>query len=197
MMFDENACIRYLMKEMDPSEELLFKKKMEEDSDLLIEVESLRKVNERLSELPQMKPPAHLTRKILKEASVHYHTKERKRTRSIYYSAAATIMVIFFAGAFLIFEQDNSLLESDTFLEGDTFQSSVPAFDLNSESSSSSVQPWVDNNQELHVNDQFNTLNPAEYDSILNASLQRLQPLNRIETRDRQLRGLHLTGSQR
>src|SRR5690625_114333 len=98
MMFDENACIRYLMKEMDPSEELLFKKKMEDDSDLLIEVESLRKVNERLFELPKMRPPAHLTRKILKEASVHYHSKERKRTRSIYYSAAATIMVIFFAG---------------------------------------------------------------------------------------------------
>ena len=42
MHTDENNAIRYLMKEMDPSEEMEFEKQMREDENLLIEVESLR-----------------------------------------------------------------------------------------------------------------------------------------------------------
>ena len=42
MQNDENAVIRYLMKEMDPSEEVLMERAMMEDDDLLIEVESMR-----------------------------------------------------------------------------------------------------------------------------------------------------------
>ena len=34
MLNDENACIRYLMKEMDPSEEVLMERAMMEDDDL-------------------------------------------------------------------------------------------------------------------------------------------------------------------
>jgi len=40
MQNEDNACIKYLMKEMDPSEELLMERAMMEDEDLLIEVET-------------------------------------------------------------------------------------------------------------------------------------------------------------
>lgn len=196
MTFDDNACIRYLMKEMDPSEELLFEKKMMEDENLLIEVESLRKVNQRLSDVPYIKPPAHLTRKILKDASDHYSNKQRKESRTIYLTAAATIMVIFFAGAFWIYDESNTPSDSSQTGQATMGSNPVPVLDLKLESTSNGVSPWVDNNEELHFEDRFNTDRAAAFDSILNNSFQRLQPLEEREQRNDRIRDLHLTGTR-
>lgn len=196
MTFDDNACIRYLMKEMDPSEELLFEKKMMEDENLLIEVESLRKVNQRLSDVPCIKPPAHLTRQILKDASDHYSNRQRKESRTIYLTAAATIMVIFFAGAFFIYDESNTPSDSSQTGQANMGATSGPVLDLKLESASNGVSPWVDNNEELHFEDRFNTDRAAAFDSILNNSFQRLQPLNEREQRNDRIRDLHLTGTR-
>lgn len=196
MTFDDNACIRYLMKEMDPSEELLFEKKMMEDENLLIEVESLRKVNQRLADVPRIKPPARLTRKILKDASDHYSNKQRKESRTIYLTAAATIMVIFFAGAFWIYDESNTPSDSSQTGQATMGSNPVPVLDLKLESTSNGVSPWVDNNEELHFEDRFNTDRAAAFDSILNNSFQRLQPLEEREQRNDRIRDLHLTGTR-
>lgn len=192
-MFDDNSSIRYLMKEMDPSEEMLFEKKMMDDANLLIEVESLRKVNKRLSELPETEPPAHVTRKILREASDHYSDKKRTQIRTVYFSAAATVLVVFFTGAFLVYEQDN-IMPAESTNSQSSAGSAVHTFDLDSESTSNGLSPWVDNNQEIHFNDRINAENAAVFDSMLNTSMERLRPLQRIDGRDRSVRGLHLTG---
>src|SRR5690625_1768159 len=167
MIFDENSPVRYLMKEMDPSEEMLFEKKMLEDEDLLIEVESLRKINCRLSKLPVLNPPVGLTRQILREASEHYHQKEQDRSRVFFLSvsAAATVLVMFFAGAFWILEDDRAGTPDSSSTQASV---GVPApLNLQSESTAASPSPWVDNNQELHFNDRFDAENSAAFDSIL------------------------------
>jgi len=194
MTFDENACIRYLMKEMDPSEELLFEKKMMEDENLLIEVESLRKVNQRLSGLPEMEPPKGVSQNIISKAS-DYHLQKKSKQRIIYFSAAATIFVVFVAGAFLILEE-NSAAAGDSHTSQATLGSaSNPGFELKLESSSNGLTPWVDNNEELHFEDRFNADRAAAFDSIMNNSFQRLQPIQDRERRNDRARGLHLTGS--
>ena len=48
MQINDDGCIRYLMKEMDPSEEIEFEREMMKDEDLLIEVETLRKSFQKL-----------------------------------------------------------------------------------------------------------------------------------------------------
>jgi hypothetical protein len=194
MTFDENACIRYLMKEMDPSEELLFEKKMMEDENLLIEVESLRKVNQRLSGLPEIKPPKTISQNIILKAS-EYHQNKRTKQRITYFSAAATILVIFVAGAFLIMEENEATAGDSHASEASLGSASAPAFELKLESASNSITPWVDNNEELHFEDRFNADRAAAFDSIMNNSFQRLQPLQDRERRNDRARGLHLTGS--
>jgi hypothetical protein len=194
MTFDDNACIRYLMKEMDPSEEMLFEKRLMEDENLLIEVESLRKVNQRLSDLPEVKPPANLTRKVLRDATVYYKNKQSRRSRAIYLSAAATIIVFFFAGAVFIYEQENNPSADGSSQASVT--STTPAFDLNSESSSNGLAPWVDNDQEIHFTDRFDAERAASFDSIMSISFERLQPVQNLDRRNDRARNLHLTGSQ-
>lgn len=195
MTFNDNASIRYLMKEMDPSEEMLYEKRMMEDENLLIEVESLRKVNQRLSELPEVNPPAHLTRQILHDATDYYNKKMKKRSKAVYLSAAATIIVFFFAGAIFVYEQENNPPPEGSERAAVT-STTPPTFDLNSESSSNNLTPWVDHNQEIHFNDRFDSERAARFDSIMNISFERLQPIQDMERRNDRARGLHLTGSQ-
>ena len=72
------------MKEMDPSEEMEFEKKIREDENLLIEVESLRATNRKLAGLPLQNPPKHLTQKIANEAKQLKEKKVRKnKTKEI------------------------------------------------------------------------------------------------------------------
>jgi hypothetical protein len=188
MTFDENACIRYLMKEMDPSEELLFEKKMMEDENLLIEVESLRKVNQRLSGMPEIDPPKELTQHVISKAS-RFHQQKNSKLRIAYFSAAATIMVVFIAGAFWIYEDQGDSTNTQATL------GSSPTLELKLESSSSGLTPWVDNNDELHFEDRFNADRAATFDSIMNNSFQRLQPIQERERRNDRARDLHLTGN--
>ncbi len=207
MTFDENACIRYLMKEMDPSEEMLFEKKMMEDENLLIEVESLRKVNQRLADLPRFSPPDFVTEQILQDACDHYKKNSDNRSQTFYISAAATFLVIFISGAFLIFEnqftaseqQSNAPVQQESSSGQATVGgSSSSSFEISMESTPSALQPWVDNNQELHFYDRFEAggENAAAFDSIFHSSFERLRPLQSIEGRYDRMRNLHLTGSQ-
>jgi hypothetical protein len=113
MTFDENACIRYLMKEMDPSEELLFEKKMMEDENLLIEVESLRKVNQRLSGIPEMEPPKGVTEHHIKGFRLSSNKKNLNRGLYIFLQQQR-LWLFSVAGAFWIYENSASAGDSHT-----------------------------------------------------------------------------------
>ena len=75
MQINDDGCIRYLMKEMDPSEEIEFEREMMKDEDLLIEVETLRKSFQKLGKLPLHHPPKELSEQVL---SMAVETRKRQ-----------------------------------------------------------------------------------------------------------------------
>lgn len=103
---DNNDCIRYLMKEMDPSEELLMERAMMEDEDLLIEVESMRQTLKKLDQLPEVKPPSDVTEAI-KEKAAEQAKKNRNQNQTFSpaykYAVAATLALTLTAGGAWLF----------------------------------------------------------------------------------------------
>lgn len=147
-MPNHEGLIRYLMKEMDPSEEVEFERSMMEDEDLLIEVESLRKTLQKTQALPQIHPPHHITESVLNQAK-EYRSKQLLSTRIKelpYINYAAAAVVIIALGIGYSFTQWNS---SDVPLSS----ASVNSIDQ----SSSDVKPWVDKNNILKVADGYNS----------------------------------------
>lgn len=109
---DNNDCIRYLMKEMDPSEELLMERAMMEDEDLLIEVESMRQTFKKLDQLPEVEPPSHVQESIMQKAAEQ--GKKNRQSNNTFkpalkYAVAATLALTFTAGgAWLFLDTDNT-----------------------------------------------------------------------------------------
>lgn len=64
-----NRCISYIYNEMDPSEQVEFEREFEQNENLLIEVESLKNVSEKLQDIRLMDPPADLVENIYQQAS--------------------------------------------------------------------------------------------------------------------------------
>src|SRR5690554_5770159 len=103
MSTDEHKCIRYLMKEMDPSEELEFEHLMREDENLLIEVESLRATYKRTSQLSIKNPPEFLTRKILNDLKQLPSSSLKNKNKSIMMAAkglAAAVVIAALSGGY-------------------------------------------------------------------------------------------------
>ncbi|MEL7834524.1 hypothetical protein [Fodinibius sp. Rm-B-1B1-1] len=106
MRNEDNDCIRYLMKEMDPSEELLMEREMMEDEDLLIEVESMRQTLKKLDRLPEVEPPSHVQESIMQKAAEQAE-KNRSNNSSVKpifkYAVAATLALTVSAGGAWLF----------------------------------------------------------------------------------------------
>ena len=101
MQNEDNDCIRYLMKEMDPSEELLMERAMMEDEDLLIEVESMRQTFKKLEQLPEVEPPSHVQESIMEKAAEQAEKNRAKKSsmKPVFkYAVAATLALTVSAG---------------------------------------------------------------------------------------------------
>ncbi len=129
---DDHKAIRYLMKEMDPSEELEFEKQMREDEDLLIEVESLRATKRRLSALPDLNPPKHIIDNLSEEAAKAAQKNAGFSFNNLFIkAAAAAILLASLTGGFI-------------------YYSSMPTENpVTNASSSQTIEPWVDRNDIL------------------------------------------------
>lgn len=178
MHTNENNAIRYLMKEMDPSEEMEFEKKMREDENLLIEVESLRATNRKLSSLPLKTPPTDLTNSIIENAS---ETHSKKVLGSVTVSfllkraiAASILLAVFTGGYFFYFDSAESTTE--------------PA--LHPEN----IEPWVDRNEVLRFSDEQQSQSPA-IETELSKSFEKLQLVNDPSGSSSSGNGILLTGS--
>lgn len=207
MIFDENAIVRYLLSEMDPSEQQLFEQRMKEDENLLIDVESLRTVYQRISMLKPMDPPKHVSRKVLMQASHHLAMQQRRKQRSVWMAAAATLLVLFVGGSWLLgenpggaetigdvpIEAGTGAVEMTTVQPDEVTESSTEQG--TSVETASQVTPWVDRNEELHFLDRFDEQKADRFDSLLYQSMDRLQPLQQraVQTQE-PTGGLHLTG---
>lgn len=208
MQNENNDCIRYLMKEMDPSEELLMERAMMRDENLLIEVESMRQTFSKLDGLPQIEPPSHIQQSVLQKASDHAAKKHNSHSvfKPIYkYAVAATLALTVTAGGMWFFvgtegEKDSSLASSASNSSLLPQESSA----LVTESSSvqrvsakgSKVEPWIDRNNVLHFKDQFtNQKNISTYETILQRSTQKLQLIENPVLDNQPIKSIQLTGS--
>ena len=203
MLNDDNACIRYLMKEMDPSEEVLMERAMMEDDDLLIEVECLRQTFQRLDDLPEKEPPAHLTESIVEQA-VEYREKQNSYfnvipSGSFKYAVAASVVIALTLGSFWMMNDSSSAVSEDQSRSASVGNDAIQ-FPIISNSfevtpvKAGEAKPWVDRNDVLRFQDQFNQAN-AEFDTILRNSMQKLTPITDPFTNGSGSRSLQMTGA--
>ena len=176
---DENNAIRYLMKEMDPSEEMEFEKRMREDENLLIEVESLRATKRRLSNLPLKNPPKHVTQNIandLNKLQSKKFTTSFNVTSYLKLGAAAVVLLTGISGALYYY--------SITPLQN--VQPTVK--------SAGQIEPWVDRNEVLRFQVGSQTAEGEDIKQDLNQSYEKLQLVN-DPANSGSSEGILLTGS--
>ncbi len=139
MQKTESVCIRYLMREMDPSEEIEFEREMMRDENLLIEVESLRKTYQKLNKLPLKEPPTELVERIASEAvQTQREMLNRSRKWMFYMSrsvaAAAVLILMISSGVY--------------FLGGES--TNEPGSTAPVVANTGEVEPWVDRSNMIH-----------------------------------------------
>lgn len=181
MRNDENACIRYLMKEMDPSEEVLMERAMMEDEDLLIEVESMRKTLGRLEELPVKEPSSELTDSIVKEAAEYRKSVLTSRfvtTPVVRFAAAAIVLLAVSAGGFYAYDfLSASGADGNRAAPQAAFGGAPSPSDAGQDAR---VSPWVDRNDVLRLEQTAagNGSDRQAFDSIFRSATRKLTPLN-------------------
>jgi hypothetical protein len=176
----ENNAIRYLMKEMDPSEEMEFEKEMREDENLLIEVESLRASNKKLSDLPFKNPPEKLTKAITQQA-VQTRSRTKSSTSHITFfikrGIAAAILLSAFTGGYVYYSGYAETQPESTVTDTDT------------------VEPWVDRNEILKFSEGEQVDQSSTIQADLNRSYQKLQLVNDPTSGNSSGNSILLTGS--
>lgn len=140
MQKNEDVCIRYLMREMDPSEEIEFEREMMIDENLLIEVESLRKTYHKLGKLPLWEPPPDLTAKIASDA---VKAQQEQISRTSRWTNIMSRSVAAAAVAILIISTTIYFSNGEAYTQTDTIQNTN---NLTTEN----VSPWVDRSNTIH-----------------------------------------------
>ena len=169
MLNSDEGCIRYLMREMDPAEEVEFEREMLKDENLLIEVESLRRTYQKLGKLPLENPPKALVDQI-KENAVAEQRKRTERTRILFInfakavaSVAAALMIVSTAVYFYGGINTTPIEETSTI---QTIQEPT-------------VQPWVDRNEVIQfVGTTNQPLEPTALDADVEQSFDKLRLVN-------------------
>ena len=194
----ETRSIAYLFDEMDPSEKLEFERDLEIDNNLLIEVETLRNVSERLDKIKVVEPPKHIVESICTIANRNNGSERISYWKPTLYATAALILLGMTSGILLLENTEPNSSDasgeasiSSPFLYENTL---TPSSNV---SSSGRVSPWVDNNEVIYFHDRLHASESAAIDSIFRHSFQKLTPVtDPAETRSYP-RNLHLTGNRR
>lgn len=64
----DELCVKYVFDELDPSEVTIVEQAMTNDQNLLIEVESLKSTWRKLQKLPELTPPANISKAVIDQA---------------------------------------------------------------------------------------------------------------------------------
>jgi hypothetical protein len=193
-MQNEDDVIRYLMKEMDPSEEVLMERAMMEDDDLLIEVECMRRTLHRLDELPEKTPPAPLSESIVQQAGEHKN-KFAFISGDIFKYAAVLIIGIGLGGGVWLFLQTWVLQKQGkenpkTVISVHTINTKAAVGD------NMNIKPWVDRHNVIYFQDMFGS--KSHYNNIRQTSLHKLTPVhNSSSPTAPYTQAIHLTGASR
>lgn len=193
----DTDCIKYVLDEMDPSERLEFERKLENDSNLLIEVESIRRIKRKLQSLPLVDPPKELTGSILQKAESLTKKNWNDRFHLKVSMVAAVLALSVSTGVLLTGESDNisnPLQENQQATIQSTFEGGQGVLEQQWQETER-IQPWVDKNDVLYFGSQSGNSNYANFDSALQESYQKLSPVQHSSPGRFIDRGLHLTGS--
>ncbi|MEO1023838.1 MAG: hypothetical protein AAFW89_14940 [Bacteroidota bacterium] len=166
MQNSEDGCIRYLMKEMDPSEEVEFEREMLSDEDLLIEVECLRQTLHKLGKLPEIQPPTHLTDHIRQQALQTQQNRLNHNKRIISWfgksvAAVAAGVLIVSMGTYMWPVSEGTAIEATTAVSG-------------AGSTDDGTTPWVDRNDVIRYSDQFQQAGSLEFEAQRSNSMKKL-----------------------
>lgn len=193
MLNNEEGCIRYLMREMDPSEEIEFEREMMKDENLLIEVESLRKTYEKLGKLPLKSPPEDLTRSIVDDAvktQKEHISKSRAWTWNMSRSVAAAAILLMIVSTGLYFDGKTSPEPAD--------QPNISTTATIQTGTASVVQPWVDRNNSIYfAGTAQQVTDNNEFEQEINHSFNKLTLINSDTGFSTPSRKILLTSSKR
>lgn len=193
---DGNDVIRYLMDEMDPSEEVLMERAMMEDDDLLIEVESMRQTLKRLDDLPEKEPSEELTNSILEEAAEHqksWYQLPSIPTQVYKYAAVLVLGMSLGSGFWLL--QGNTGEPRNEAPQTASINAELPAHLQTVSNEKSEVEPWVDHNNILYFQDRLNA-NSTAFKGIIKASMKKITPLQGQPTLNFNSRNLQMVGAR-
>ncbi len=192
---DGNDVIRYLMNEMDPSQEVLMEHAMMEDDDLLIEVESLRQTLKHLDDLPEKGPSEDLTNSILEQAAEqqkHWYHFPSVPKQAYKYAAMLLLGMGLSSGFWLM--QGSSGENNSEGPQTASINATLPVSLQTTSTEKSEVEPWVDHNNVLYFQDRLNT-NSTAFKGIIKASMKKVTPLQGPPAFNFKSRNLQMTGS--
>lgn len=169
MLNNEEGCIRYLMREMDPAEEIEFEREMLKDENLLIEVESLRKTYQKLGKLPLKHPPAHIVEQVVEKA-VEQQKKKVQDSRIWVMNFSRAVASV--AAAVLIVSAGVYFYNTPTENSGEQTQYTAEQ-EVN-------IQPWVDRNNVIQL--VGTSTQPSMSESLQNDVMQSFQKLRLVNT---------------
>lgn len=166
MINNDEGCIRYLMKEMDPAEEIEFEREMLNNQNLLIEVESLKRISKKLGKLPLINPPNDVLEQI-KQNAVRVQKEKTQRSNIIFVNfakAVASVSAAIMIGSITLYFNNN--LKSTPIDKTSTIQAIQT---LN-------VQPWVDKNEIIKfAGTEYSSVPTDEFDEEINHSFNKLK----------------------
>jgi len=192
--------IAYLYNEMDPSEKLEFERDLEVDENLLIEVETLRKVTTKLHNIDAVQPPNEVVDAVLKSLENRRTEAGNRRSKRFFYYSAAALLLIGFTYGFVIKGELNGELPNEAGSASiGSIQNILPASidNITRESESNRVMPWIDENEVLHFRDGLYGSEASSIDSLFRQSFQKLTPITNPTQSPTARQNLHLTGSRR
>jgi len=192
MSIKKTDSIAYLFKEMDPSEKVEFERLLRKNENLLIEVESLRNISNRIGHLPEISAPDCVIQSICEQASEKNKSSKLVRSKPFYFATAALLSIGFMAGALLI-ESDESASNTGSASVGSV--GSTQATSTNNPAGTTAdreITPWVDENNILH----YTGVESERSDSLLENSYRRLTPVTNPSQNSSYQRNLHFTGSR-
>jgi len=192
MSIKKTDSIAYLFKEMDPSEKVEFERLLRSNENLLIEVESLRNISNRIDGLPEISAPDNILQSVCERASEKNKSPKFVRSKPFFFATAALLSIGFMAGALLI-ESDESAKSA-----GNASVGSVGSIQTTATTNSAGmatdreITPWVDKNDIIH----YTGVESERQDSLLENSYRRLTPVTNPSQSSSYQRNLHLTGSR-
>lgn len=188
----DTRSIKYVLEELDPAEKIEFERELTRDPDLIIEVESIKRMQNRLRNLPEIHPPAELTDSILQMAASKASQKSAGNF-NIYLTAAVFLFGLTAASIFIDnpFETDDShsnasIQMSGTVLNSDEFSQTVTSNNL--------PTPWIDRNEVLRLGSFENGSGQSRLIEHYERPSQ-LRPAENSFYRGNVTRSLQLTGS--